>query len=77
MAILSDKDTGDVVEEVLILEAALLTDLINGFQEQRLALWPIVLQEDHHVTQGEVVSAVREGTKLMKIKNRLFEFKGN
>lgn len=44
MSVVAKKDTGDVVEEILILETALLTDLIHCLQKQHLALWPVVLQ---------------------------------
>ncbi len=60
------KDTGDVVEEVLVLEAALLTDLIHRLQEEMLTLRPIILQENDHMTQSQVVSAVCEGPQLRK-----------
>lgn len=44
------KDTGDVVEEVLILKTPLVTDFVHRLQEESLSQWPIVLQEDDHVT---------------------------
>lgn len=51
------KDTGDVVEEVLVLKAPLVTNFVHRFQEEGLSLRPVVLQQDDHVTQRQVVSA--------------------
>lgn len=64
------EDTGDVVEEVLILEASLLADFIHCLQKQRLALWPIMLQEHNHMTQSQVISDVCEGPQLDKQEPR-------
>lgn len=65
------KDTGDVVEKVLVLEAALLTDLIHRLQEEILTLRPIMLQEDDHMTQSEVISVVCERPQLRETRNML------
>lgn len=51
------KDTGDVVEEVFILKTPLVANFVHRLQEEGLSLWPIVLQEDDHVTERQVVSA--------------------
>ena len=64
LTLLQWKDTGDVVEEVLILEAGLLDDLVQRLQEQTLALGPVVLQQHHHVAQRQVVTVVCEHTEL-------------
>lgn len=58
------KDTGDIVEEILILETSLLTDFIHCLQKQQLTLWPVVLQEHHDMTERQVVTVVCEGPKL-------------
>lgn len=58
------KDTGDVIEEVLVLEVPLLADLADGFQEERLPPRPLVLQQDDDVAQRHVIPAVREGSQL-------------
>lgn len=63
------KDTGDIVEEVLVLETALLTDLIHRLQEEVLTLWPIVLQENDHMTKSEVISVVCESPQLREKQN--------
>lgn len=63
------KGTGDVVEEVLVLETALLADLIHRLQEEILTLRPIVLQENDHMTQSQVVSVICEGPQLRKRGN--------
>lgn len=64
-SVVAKKDTGDVVEEILVLETALLTDLIHCLEKQHLALWPVVLQQHHHMPKGQVVTAVCEGTELI------------
>lgn len=58
------KDTGDIIEEVLILKAALLTDLFDGLQKQHFTLWPVILQKHHHMSKGQVVTVVCEGAEL-------------
>lgn len=58
------KDTGDIIEEILILKTALLADLFNGLQKQHFTLWPVVLQEHHHMAEGQVVTVVCEGAEL-------------
>lgn len=65
------KDTGDVVEKVLVLETALLTDLIHRLQEEILTLWPIMLQQDDHMTKREVISVVCESPQLRERRNTL------
>ena len=46
-----EKDTGDIVEKILILKAALLTNLVHSLQKQHLALWPVMLQQHHHMAE--------------------------
>ena len=48
------KDTGDVVEEEAVGEAAILTYLRHDVTKQRLVVRPIILQEDDHVTERQV-----------------------
>lgn len=52
------KDTSDIVEEILILETALLADLIQCLQEQCFSLWPVILQENYHMTKGQIIMIV-------------------
>lgn len=42
-----------------------MADLFQRLQEQPLALWPVVLQQHHHVAEGQVVAKVCEGAELV------------
>lgn len=66
------KDTGDVVEEVLVLKTPLVTNFVHCLQEESLSLWPVVLQKDDHMTQRQVISAaLGEHSQLKTDSQRL------
>lgn len=58
------KDTCDIVEEILILEVSLLADFVDGFQEQVLTPWPLMLKQNNYVAQSHIISAVCESSEL-------------
>lgn len=58
------KDTGNIAEEVLILEIPLLADLTDGFQEEVLSPWPLLLEQYNHMAQCHVISVVCESSQL-------------
>lgn len=58
------KDTGDVIEEVLVLEVPCWQILLMAFRKKRLPRGHCVLQQDDDVAQRHVVPAVREGSQL-------------
>lgn len=58
------KDTGNIAEEVLILEIPLLADLTDGFQEEVLSPWPLLLEQYNHMAQRHVISVVCKSSQL-------------
>lgn len=58
------KDTCNIAEEVLILEISLLANLTDGFQEQVLSPWPLLLEQYNHMAQRHVISVVCKSSQL-------------
>ena len=45
------KDTNDIVEKYWVFQTTLLYYSLNHFSKSLLPFWPIVLQQDDHVTE--------------------------